>query len=121
MTVVLVSDKHQGTWIRRRMGAVEFENVAQRRAPLETVAGRCGGTAGLHADACGGALSETNSSVICDFAIQRNIADGAGLSRCAPLSYPTSWVASALPYSEDFAYKPPCGEIAMRPQVGRVG
>ena len=32
-----------------------------------------------------------------------------------------SRVASALPHSEDIAYKPPCGEIAMCPRVGRMG
>jgi hypothetical protein len=32
-----------------------------------------------------------------------------------------SRVASALPHSEGIAYKPPCGEIAMCPQVGRMG
>ena len=32
-----------------------------------------------------------------------------------------SRVASALPHSEGIAYKPPCGEIAMCPRVGRVG
>ena len=32
-----------------------------------------------------------------------------------------SWVASALPHSEDTAYKPPCGEIAMCLRVGRMG
>ena len=31
------------------------------------------------------------------------------------------WVASALPHSEGTAYKPLCGEIAMCPQVGRMG
>jgi hypothetical protein len=30
-------------------------------------------------------------------------------------------VASALPHSEGIAYKPPCGEIAMRSRVGRMG
>jgi len=30
-------------------------------------------------------------------------------------------VASALPHSEGIAYKPPCGEIAMCPRVGRMG
>ena len=30
-------------------------------------------------------------------------------------------VASALPHSEGIAYKPLCGEIAMCPQVGRMG
>jgi len=28
-------------------------------------------------------------------------------------------VAKALPYSEDIAYKPPCGEIAVCLRVGR--
>jgi hypothetical protein len=32
-----------------------------------------------------------------------------------------SRVASALPHSEGIAYKPLCGEIAMCPQVGRMG
>ena len=32
-----------------------------------------------------------------------------------------SRVASALPHSEGIAYKPPCGEIAMCPRVGRMG
>src|SRR5258705_13832852 len=32
-----------------------------------------------------------------------------------------SRVASALPHSEGIAYKPPCGENAMCPQVGRMG
>jgi hypothetical protein len=31
------------------------------------------------------------------------------------------WVASALPHSEGIAYKPHCGEMAMCPQVGRMG
>jgi hypothetical protein len=31
-----------------------------------------------------------------------------------------SWVASALPHSEGIAYKPLCGEIAMRLRVGRM-
>ena len=30
-------------------------------------------------------------------------------------------VASALPHSEDIAYKPPSGEIAMCSRVGRMG
>ena len=32
-----------------------------------------------------------------------------------------SRVASALPHSEGIAYKPPCGEVAMCPRVGRMG
>jgi hypothetical protein len=32
-----------------------------------------------------------------------------------------SGVASALPHSEGIAYKPPCGEVAMCPRVGRMG
>ena len=32
-----------------------------------------------------------------------------------------SRVASALPRSEGIAYKPPCGEIGMRPRMGRMG
>ena len=31
-----------------------------------------------------------------------------------------SRVAKALPYSEDIAYKPPCGEIAVCLRVGRM-
>jgi hypothetical protein len=32
-----------------------------------------------------------------------------------------SSVAEALPHSEGSAYKPPCGEIALCRQVGRMG
>ena len=32
-----------------------------------------------------------------------------------------SRVAKAFPHSEGSAYKPPCGEIAMCPRVGRMG
>jgi len=40
---------------------------------------------------------------------------------CAAKARNHSRVASALPHSEDIAYKPPCGEIAMCPRVGRMG
>ena len=40
---------------------------------------------------------------------------------CAAKARNHSRVASALPHSEDIAYKPPCGEIAMCPRVGGWG
>jgi hypothetical protein len=40
---------------------------------------------------------------------------------CAAKARNHSRVASALPHSEDIAYKPLCGEIAMCPRVGRMG
>jgi hypothetical protein len=32
-----------------------------------------------------------------------------------------SWIAEALPHSKGITYKPPSGEIAMCPRVGRMG